>query len=1054
MLNDEMSSGMPDHQAPVLCLLAAALLIAAGGALAADESPADLLHNARVWEMKSDAGRERAELVKLLNADPKHVQGLLMRGLLEVRSGRVDLAGDQLQQLKAVQPAHPAVAQLEEALRIAGKDSKRMAMVRLLVRSGKTEEAAAGMRTLFPKAPPLGNDLALEYYRVIGNTPKGAEEARRGLEKLVRAEPDDWRYQMALGQQLGQRPATRRAGVQTLAALAKRPEVDRAQVLEAWRQSLLALERSPDNTGLYRDYLAADPENADVRNALDGARRAEAERQPWLLRDRADEQLKQGHPEEAMATLKSALQLAPKNPWVRYDLARLYYKRGAASQGRALMEEGIALAPNDADMLHAAALYLGGMDEANDALRLLDRIAAPERSASIKRLSRRLLIQSQAQQAKQLLKDGNRAAAVALLEQAATDAHDDAELVNDVANAWLELGEQDRAVALMQRLLARQKVAPASLRLRYALLLNRAERDKELAAQLQQLAGSKGLAETERQDLRYLQASLAARRADNLRHAGNVEAARAVLIPALQQDPENTDLLRAMARVHLAAHEPGQAIAIDQGILQRRPGDMAVRLDLMRTLNDANDQAGAQREAQTILAGAADNDVDTRLTLAEWYLDNKDAATARRVVDPLRKAAPDNQRVLLLSARIARAEGDYAESVGYFKQARADDEVARMEKNRAAYVVTAGVDYLTKSDGVSGISNLTLIEMPLELRMPVGYAGDHAFMQIDPVSANAGELSGDLNNLGEYGKVKALSPTSVAASTQSAQGTALGVGYERGDIRADIGTTPIGFPVTDVTGGVKWSHYTETTGFSLDVSRRALTSTLLAYAGVHDPVTGEIWGGVRSNGASLHLSQDFGRLGAFVDVGYYVLTGRNVLTNTELALRTGADWSFIQDDDMRLSAGLALTNWRYKENLRYYTFGHGGYYSPQNYVSLALPFRWTGRAERWSYLLKGALSTSVSYEKDMDYYPTDAALQSLVGNTIYAGGHGTGNGYSVGGALEYKATQHLFVGGRFDIDRSEYYSPNFAIVYLRYLFDAHTGPVPYPPDPVKAYTRY
>jgi hypothetical protein len=56
--------------------------------------------------------------------------------------------------------------------------------------------------------------------------------------------------------------------------------------------------------------------------------------------------------------------------------------------------------------------------------------------------------------------------------------------------------------------------------------------------------------------------------------------------------------------------------------------------------------------------------------------------------------------------------------------------------------------------------------------------------------------------------------------------------------------------------------------------------------------------------------------------------------------------------------------------------------------------------------------------------------------------------------LEYRFTPQLFGGTRLQIDCSDYYALNFATLYLRYMFDAHTGPVPYPPDPVKPYSRF
>ena len=996
-----------------------------------------------------------------------------------LREGRYAVAGSP--------PAYPLRVHAAGDTAKDEQNAKKMALIHLLARAGKNEEAAAGMRSLYPNGPPEG-DPALEYYRIIGNTSKGWKEARTGLEKLVAANPNDTRYRLALAQHLTARPATRRAGIQAFAALAraKPPDVDRQQILNAWRSALVALDHSPDNIRLYREYLAVDSKNTAVRDALAVAQRTEAERQPWILRDKADALLKEGNSEEAMATLKNALQLAPANPWVRFDLSRLYHKQGDKKQGRALMEEGLSVAPDDPDMLYACALYLGLLDEADDALRLLDKIPVVARTPPMLRLRQKMAIQSQTQQAKIVAQNGQRANALAMLEHAGTDAGDDAELVNDVANAWLDMGDTSRGMALLHHLMVLQSAPPVDLRLRYAALLNRTERDDELAPLLDQLDSSKELDDKNREDVRYLQSSLAARRADKLRHAGDYAAASAALAPALKRDPENIDLLMALTRVHIATHQPEQARVVYQRILELTSedvsvrlapaghpmlkfdygnfarGDVGVRLSLARVMGEMGDQAAARREIKTVLANTAADDFDTRLSVADWYIDANDIVAARHIVDPLRKVAPDNPRVLLLSGRIAKAAGDYNEAMDYFKQAKADEEITRMERGRASYLVAAGVDYLSKSDGAPGISNLTLVELPIELHMPVGYTGDQVFVQVDPVSANAGNLSlTDLYNLRQYGKILALAPAGIAsAPTQSAQGTSLAVGYETGDMRADIGTTPLGFPVSDVVGGVKWSHYTETSGFSFDVSRRPVTNTLLSYAGAHDPLSGEVWGGVRSSGASLHVSRDRGRLSGFADLGYYWLTGKNVLSNTEFALRTGFDWSFIRADDMRLTAGLALADWHYQENLRYYSFGHGGYYSPQKYYSLAIPFRWTGREEHWSYMLQGSVSASVSYEKDMPFYPTSAALQAQgVANTatmtpVYTGGNGHGTGFSLGGSLEKQLTPHLFAGGRIEIDRSNYYTPNFAILYLRYLFDAQTGPVPYPPDPVKPYSRY
>ena len=874
-----------------------------------------------------------------------------------------------------------------------GSREKKHALIHLLVKSGKNEEAAAAMRSLYPSGPPYGGELALEYYDVVGNTEAGWEEARAGLEKLAKASPQDLSYQLMLAKHLARRGETRNRSLQMFAALAVKPGVDKPRVLAEWRNALDTVDNNAASIAADKEYLAVDPDNVSVRESLASAQRREAAKIPWQMRDKADALLAAGHPEAAMDTLKRALLLDPKNAWVRFDLSRLYHKRGDEKTGRDLMEAGLTVAPGDADMLYANALYVGLLDDAANAVRLLDKIPPADRSPAMKRLRMKMEVKRQTQQAQALAREGKKPEMQAAMRRAERDASNDAELTSIVANAWIDLNEPARGVALM-RPYAVLPNAKADAQIYYAKVLNRAEQNDELETVLKRLDGARGLSPGDKEDLRYLHSSLASSRADSLRQKGKTDEARAVLAAALKRDPEDADMLMAMARVEVAAGEREQARGIYRGILQRNPGHAGAKHALDRM---AEEDAGVKPSEE-----------------------------------PSDKTGP-------ASAPVAGGEG-----------------------RRAQGYVTAGVDYLSKLNGTAGISNLTSVERPVEVRVPVGESGVRLFAQVDPVSTDAGTLQpSDLYDTRQYGKVLALSPGGITSgSSQSAHGTAVAVGYDWDGLRADIGSTPIGFPVSNVVGGVKWANYTAVSGFSIDISRRPVTSSLVSYAGARDPISGEVWGGVVTTGVGLHLSHDLGRLSGFIEPGYYRLTGQNVLNNTELALRTGFNWSLVERDDMRLTAGMAVTYWHYRENLRFYSFGHGGYYSPQKYYSLALPVRWTGREDNWSYMLQGAVSASVSYEKDMPFYPTSMALQAQgLANSgtmtpVYTGGPGHGTGWFLGGAVEYRFAPGLYGGMAGQVDRSAYYTPNYGIVYLRYMFDGQTGPVPFPPEPVKAYSRF
>jgi len=943
---------------------------------------------------------------------------------------------------------------------------KKQALIRLLVRAGKTEEAAAAMRSLYPKGPPSGGPLALEYYDVIGNTDGGWQEAKDGLEKLVKAAPDELSYQLALAKHLSRRAETRRRGLEMFASLANKPGVDNKEVLKEWRDALDKLEYVAASIPWFKAYLAVDPDNATVQDYLAGAQRAEAARLPWQLRDKADAQLQAGHPEQAMDTLQRALVLDPKNAWVRFDLARLYHKRGDPKHGRALMEAGLTAAPGDADMQYANALYVSLLDEPGQALRLLDKISPEDRSPAMKELRKKMQVTLQTEQAEAAARENRRGEMQVAMHRAEAIAGKDPELTYVVANAWIDLNDPARGVTLMQRSV-RQPAQKGAL-ISYAKVLNRADRTDQLGRVLGRLDAEKGLTPGEKEDLRYLHAQLDTHRADALRHEGRLAEARSVLGQGLKRDPENIDMQMALARVYVASGEEEQAREIYQRILQNNPAETGARRALEGMTAAESAKAKAQVEAQVQAqqraqrAAAQGDEVGARLAVADGYIGLGDTAAAHTIIDQLQQTAPNDPRVLVQAGRLARAEGNYEEALEDFRRANAQDEIVQLERSRGQGYFSAGVDYLSKLNGVDGISNLTIVELPVEVRVPVGFEGGRLFAQVDHAYADAGVLQpGDLYDLRQYGKVQALAPNGIAGPVgQSARGTAGAIGYDRDGLRVDIGSTPVGFPVSTVVGGVKYSNYTEVSGFSMDVSRRPVNNSVVSYAGARDPVTGEVWGGVVATGVGLHFSHDIGPLTGYVEPGYYSLTGQNVLSNAETAVRAGFNWNFIERDDMRLTAGLVGTYWHYNENERFYTFGMGGYYSPQKYYSAALPARWTGRTENWSYMLQGSVSMAVSHEKDMPYYPASPALQAqAIANTgvagaTYTGGISHSTGFSLGGALEHRISPQLFGGVLGQIDRSAYYTPNYAIFYLRYTFEPQSAPMNFPPEPIKAYSRF
>lgn len=376
--------------------------------------------------------------------------------------------------------------------------------------------------------------------------------------------------------------------------------------------------------------------------------------------------------------------------------------------------------------------------------------------------------------------------------------------------------------------------------------------------------------------------------------------------------------------------------------------------------------------------------------------------------------------------------------------------------------IEAGLDIQSKTAS-SGTSTYNSTEIPLLVRFPIGYEA-HGTLQVDKVDVDAGALPVAFNDSALFGKIQAYQAPQAQPLQQNASGASIGLGYEQASVKADIGVVGQGFLVSNVVGGIRTGGDFGRLSYSLTLSRRPYTGSLLSYAGATDPITGAVWGGVTNTGLSLYMSSTLGEYNVSGMSSYGLLRGQNVLNNDRLYLRAAIDRDVYTTDDTVLNIGLSANYTSFAKNQGYYTFGHGGYYSPQSSLSISLPIELSGRADLLSYQLRASVSYARSKEDSAVFYPTDPVLQAQAaagpsfppGNSqaIYKGGTGGGLGYGLRLATEYRVTPNFAFGGRFNMDRSAFYAPNSLLFYGRYMFNPETGPVKLRPDPVIPYSQY
>jgi len=155
--------------------------------------------------------------------------------------------------------------------------------------------------------------------------------------------------------------------------------------------------------------------------------------------------------------------------------------------------------------------------------------------------------------------------------------------------------------------------------------------------------------------------------------------------------------------------------------------------------------------------------------------------------------------------------------------------------------------------------------------------------------------------------------------------------------------------------------------------------------------------------------------------------------------------------------------WHYDRNLGGYTLGQGGYYSPQRYLSFGVPVNYAWRNADWSVYLEGSVGYSWAHSDAERAFPVSSVNDDILDqygpllssniDELRGSDDNKGLGYLAQALVERRLDDHWVLGGGFTLQRSEDYSPNRALLYLRYSFDPWQGNLPLPVNPLKPYAE-
>ncbi len=981
------------------------------------------IHQAEEARDKKNYPLAMEKIRSAINLVPQGADGLAVLGTIEADQGNSREAEKQFRDA--------LVLESDNGIAIRG-------LVQLLINAGKWDEALAFTNASAPANAP--NSGKYDYLRVKILSSQADDLVSKGqseaaipyLLRALKLEPlNPWlRFQLAgIYEESGSVDRGLTLMKEGLRLAPNDPEMTNANVL-----FLLGADKTEDALNLMRSALAKPSSNATslrltYANVLNRLQRDEelgpvlqqlakaklsASDQAKFTQIRLDfdirHALKLGDTQLAITLLNQAITLDQEEVWLRLDLARLYAKVHRPKEGIAVFESFVKTHPNSVEGLYAYALYLSGLEQNEAALKILERIPASDRTPKITRFQRGVWLDLQLAHVKKLNAQGDVSKANAQLDTLEKEVFNDPDLSSLVAVMWGSIGKPEKGNALFKQIEYGNPKLSVEWHLRYANYLLNNDQPEAFAREMVLLTGLK-LSPEQKQDFSDLQQASELKAVGQLIQSGDVRMAQKKLEPLLSATPNNYKMMYLDSQIQRREGNLDKAIDIEQRALALAPVPLSSQYSLS-TLKPINDSG--------------------KSLLKDGQAANPSIVSVFQIEPPILEPS--------------------AASSGSAYQYKLMADMLDMRTNW----LSSAVDYLTLN-GTPGQSYYRATEIPLEWKMPLR-SDERVTFRADQVNINAGTINaGNPYQVSTFGSMAACTvncPTSF--SNQSASGTALNIGYEKQNFKADIGATPIGFLTQNWIGGVRQKLDAGPVGVSLELARRPMTSTMLSYAGTRDPVTGSVWGGVIATGGTIGLSLDKG--GALGGWTYYrarSLTGTNVQSNSDNQFMVGLNWRILNETDRQLSSGLTGMLWGFKKNAGEFTYGQGGYYSPQSYRSVSLPLNYSQRFARFSYVVGGSVSTNWSKTDAAPYFPTNADYQAASNNATYSASSGPGSAYSALAAWEYQVSPEIFVGNRLKLERSPYYAPNSFVLYVRIALDGTApNPVPLQTQPVLPTSRF
>jgi len=400
----------------------------------------------------------------------------------------------------------------------------------------------------------------------------------------------------------------------------------------------------------------------------------------------------------------------------------------------------------------------------------------------------------------------------------------------------------------------------------------------------------------------------------------------------------------------------------------------------------------------------------------------------------------------------------------------AEQQLTALESGYSGWLGGAGI--VNYRSGSPGYDRLTALEAPFEASAPLGYHSRFTFVG-KPVFLDSGQADGSstitVQEFTAGGRTLVAIPQPLGTDTntgvsgtsaaqfspppqQNAAGIALEGQFITPQFAVAFGYTPLNFLVANWTAR---AYFRPGNGaFTFAFTRDSIKDSQLSYSGLRDPGTaslsfpGVVWGGVMANQGNIQIAHGDALSGFYVGAGGQYIQGYNVKSNFRIDGNGGAYWRIRAYPEYgNLSIGANFFGMHYDNNQDAFTFGMGGYFSPQFYFLANVPVTWEGHYQtRWHYEVVGGIGIQAFQQDATPLFPlaNQKAIEIALSNAVLPALTSVGPNYNFRGNLAYQIGPHWFAGAFMQANNSRNYNSFSAGFSIHYMFRAQPSAVSAP----------